>query len=150
MEHKPRADLEMAADLTPIDSRVPISREERLARWVEALERDPRRILRPLHQIEFRMPNERRAIREDNSPLTVAYEDPVLRAEGLASDRLGDAIDFFQLSDHDAHTALCSCHLGSQFEASYAAERVKALLKRSAPSQGGGVFRWIASALLGR
>jgi hypothetical protein len=59
-----------------------MSREERLARWVEALERDPRRILRPLHQIEFRTPNERRAIREDNSPLTVAYEDPVLRAEG--------------------------------------------------------------------
>ena len=109
MEHKPRADLEIAADLTPIDSRVPMSREERLARWVEALEGDPRRILRPLHQIEFRMPNERRAIREDNSPLTVAYEDPVLRAEGLASDRLGDAIDFFQLSNHDAHTAFCSC-----------------------------------------
>jgi hypothetical protein len=150
MEHKPRADLEIAADLTPVDSRVPMSREERLARWVEALERDPRRILRPLHQIEFRMPNERRAIREDNSPLTVAYEDSVLRAEGLASDRLGDAVDFFQLSDHDAHTAFCSCHLGSQFEASYAAERVKALMKRSAPSQGGGVFRWMASALLGR
>jgi hypothetical protein len=150
MEHKPRADLEIAADLTPVESRVPMSREERLTRWVEALEREPRRILRPLHQIEFRTPNERRAVREENSPLTVAYEDPVLRAEGLASDRLGDTIDFFQLSNHDAHTLFCSCHLGSHFEASYAAKRVKALMKRSAPSQGGGVFRWMGSALLGR
>ncbi len=79
-------------------------------------------------------PEERRAIRADNSPLTVAYEDPVLRSEGLGRDQLGDAIDFFQLSDHEAHTAFCSCHLGS-FKASHAATRVKALIRRGAPSQ---------------
>ncbi len=98
MEHKPRVDLQDIADLSPVESRVPMSRDERLARWVEVLERDPKRILRPLHGIEFRKPDERRTIRSDNSPLTVAYEDPVLRSEGLAGDRLGDAVDFFQLT----------------------------------------------------
>jgi hypothetical protein len=125
-------------------------REERLARWVEALEREPKRILRPLHEIEFRKPSERRAIRANNSPLTVAYEDPVLRAEGLTSDRLGDAIDFFQLSDHEAHTAFCSCHLGSSFEASHAAARVKSLLNRGAPSDRVSILARIVSALFGR
>src|SRR5215217_4115688 len=132
MEHKPRVDLQEIADLSPVESRAPMSREERLARWVEVLERDPKRILRPLHGIEFRKPDERRAIRADNSPLTVAY-----------------AIDFFQLSDHEAHTAFCSCHLGSSFETSLAATRVKALIKRGAPSHQGSVWGRIVSALFG-
>src|SRR5215208_1480425 len=68
MEHKPRVDLQAVADLSPVESRAPMRREERLARWVEALEREPKRILRPLHGIEFRKPDERRAIRADNSP----------------------------------------------------------------------------------
>jgi hypothetical protein len=126
-----------------------MSREERLARWVQALELDPKRILKPLHEIEFTKKRERRAIRVDNSPLTIAYEDPVLRAEGLASDRLGDAMDFFELSDRDAHSAFCSCHLGSSFEASYAAARIKALIQR-APSHQVSVFGRLVSALFGR
>ena len=150
MEHKPRVDLQAIADLSPAESRAPMSRDERLARWVEVLERDPKRILRPLHGIEYRKPEERRAIRADNSPLTVAYEDPVLRSEGLGSDQLGDAIDFFQLSDHEAHTAFCSCHLGSSFKASHAATRVKALIKRGAPSQRGSMWTRIVSALFAR
>ena len=140
MEHKPRVDLQAIADLSPVESRAPMSREERLARWVEALEREPKRF-ETAHEIEFKKPHERRAIRADNSPLTVAYEDPVLRAEGLASDRLGDAIDFFQLTEHEAHTAFCSCHLGSAFEASHAAKRVKALIQRDAPSHRGSVWK---------
>ena len=150
MEHKPRVDLQEIADLSPVESRAPMSREERLARWVEVLEREPKRILRPLHGIEFRKPDERRAIRADNSPLTVAYEDPVLRSEGLAGDRLGDAVDFFQLTEHEAHTAFCSCHLGSSFEASHAAWRIKALIKRGARSHQGSVWGRIVSALFAR
>src|SRR5215211_893947 len=45
MEHKPRVDLQAIADLSPVKSRAPMRREERLARWVEVLERDPKRIL---------------------------------------------------------------------------------------------------------
>jgi hypothetical protein len=150
MEHKPRVDLQAVADLSPVESRARMSRDERLARWVEVLERDPKRILRPLHGIEFRKPEERRAIRADNSPLTVAYEDRVLRSEGLASDQLGDAVDFFQLTEHEAHTAFCSCHLGSSFEASHAAWRIKALIKRGARPYQGSVWGRIVSALFAR
>ena len=132
MEHKPRIELEAVADLSPAVSRAPMSREERLGRWIEVLEREPKRLLKPLHEIEYRSRQERRTIRTDNSPLAVAYEDPVLRAEGLASDQLGDALDFFQLSEQEAHTALCSCHVGSSIEARHAAARVKGLLNQSA------------------
>ena len=131
MEHKPRVDLQAVADLSPIVSAAQLSREARLARWIEALERNPERRLRPLHEIEFMAPSARRAVRADNSPLTVAYEDPVLRAEGLKSDQLGDAMDFFGLRERDAHTALCSCHLGSSFAAIHAAARIKAVANRS-------------------
>jgi hypothetical protein len=150
MEHKPRVDLQAVADLSPVKSRAPMSREERLVRWVEALEREPKRILRPLHEIEFRKAHERRAIRADNSPLTVAYEDPVLRTEGLASDRLGDAIDFFQLTEHEAHLAFCSCHLGSGFEARHAAGRIKAFMTTRTEAHHGSVIGKLYSALFGR
>ena len=33
MEHKPRVDLQAIADLSPVESRAPMSRDERLARW---------------------------------------------------------------------------------------------------------------------
>jgi hypothetical protein len=152
MEHKPRVDLQVVADLRPVETRAPMTREERLARWVEALERDPKRMLRPLQEIEWKKPEERRAVRADNSPLAVAYEDPVLRAEGLVSDQLGDALDFFELTEHEAHTAFCSCHLRSSFEAELAAGRVKALMTRTAkaPSHQGSVFGRLVSALFGR
>ena len=124
MEHKPLVELHAVADLT-VEPRSPMSRRERLVRWAELLERDPKRRLRPLHEIEHKEPQARRAVRAENSPLTVAYEDPVLRAEGLASDTLGDALDFFGLTEHQAHFAFCSCHMGSLFEARLAASRVR-------------------------
>lgn len=129
MEHKRLVDLQNLADLRPVE-RAALTRDERLARWAEVLEREPRRKLGPLHEIEYKTPDERRLARADNSPLTVAYEDAVLRAEGLASDRLGDAMDFFNLTEHQAHTAFCSCHMGNSFEARLAARRVRALMTR--------------------
>ena len=73
MEHKPFVELQTVADLTPAESRRCLTRKERLARWAEALERNPKRRLRPLHEIEWKRPHERRAVRADDSPLTVAY-----------------------------------------------------------------------------
>ena len=85
MEHKPRVDLQAVADLSPVESRAPMSREERLVRWVEALEREPKRILRPLHGIEFRKPDERRAIRADNSPERPTVFSPSTQAGSSVS-----------------------------------------------------------------
>ena len=45
-----------------------------------------------------------------NTPLTIAYCDPVLRAQGLSSDQLGHAMSFFELRPAEAHFLLCDCH----------------------------------------
>ena len=54
---------------------------------------DPDRLLATLDEIEFKPKSVRRSMRADGSALSVAYADPVLRADGMASDRLGDAIE---------------------------------------------------------
>jgi hypothetical protein len=130
MEHKPLVDLQTLARLSPLEPRRPMTRVERLERWIEALEREPKRKLKALQEIEYKKHFERRAIRADNSPLTVAYEDLALRAEGLSGDTLGEAIDFFDMSDREAHIALCSCYFGSTVESGVAAQRVRELLRR--------------------
>jgi hypothetical protein len=98
-----------------------------LERWAQLLEREPRRILKSLGEIEFTPRAERGLLRVDNSPLTVAYEDAVLRADGLASDRLGDATAYFELSERQAHRLLCSCMNGWSMEAGSTARRVRRL-----------------------
>lgn len=102
-----------------------MSRRERLERWAEVLGREPSRRLRSLGEIEFKTKEERHVMRSDNSPLTVAFHDPILRAEGLASDRLGDAVSFFELSDGQAHRLLCSCMNGWSMLAGTTARRVQ-------------------------
>ncbi|WP_201861379.1 hypothetical protein [Microvirga soli] len=70
---------------------------------------------------------QRDVLRADNSALTVAFEDPVLRDEGLQSDTLADAITFFGLSECDAHYVLCSCLNGQTMTAGAAALKVRGL-----------------------
>jgi len=91
MKHTPVSEIGRVADVHAIPPRPPLTRVQRLERWAEALERDPDRVLTSLEEIEWKSEDERRAMRADGSALTVAYEDPVLRTEGLGSDRLGDA-----------------------------------------------------------
>jgi hypothetical protein len=141
MEHKPFVDLQAIADLK--QEYRDLTRQERLTRWAELLESQPHRELEPLREIEWKEPQERRAVRADNSPLTVAYEDPVLRGEGLASDRLGDVMDFFEVTERDAHSAFCSCHLPASFNASYAAGRVRAPIRKD-QALGSQVRAWFA------
>jgi len=121
MEHKDLDYLRSVADIQP----KPLTRQERLDRWISLLERDPARRLNSLGEIEYKPPAERALVREDNSPLTIAYEDPVLRADGLASDRLGDAMRYFGLSDGQAHYALCSCLSGHMAESGAFARRLR-------------------------
>ena len=91
MKHTPVAEISRVADVHPVPLKPPLTRVERLGRWAEALEREPDRVLTSLEEIEWKSEAERRDMRTDRSALTVAFEDPVLRADGLASDRLGDA-----------------------------------------------------------
>ena len=133
MEYKTFDQLRRLADVHAAERRS-MTRRERLERWAELLEREPSRRLRSLGEIEFKTKEERRVMRSDNSPLTVAFHDPVLRAEGLASDQLGDAMSFFELTEGQAHRLLCSCMNGWSMEAGSTARKVRRLAN---PSQTG-------------
>ncbi|WP_262030885.1 hypothetical protein [Microvirga sp. Mcv34] len=141
MEHRPLSELSSVADLKiPEDVKAPVlSKRERLDRWVELLEQEPDRILTTLDEIEWKPKAQRLALRADGSALTVAYSDPLLRRSGLRSDTFGDAVDFFQISDHDAHIVLCSCHGGEAMRADEAARRVRGI---RSPSLWALYFGW--------
>jgi hypothetical protein len=128
MEHKPLAELQAVADIKFIQSAATMTRERHLQRWIELLEGAAERKLRSLHEIEFLSRAQRRQCRTDNSPLTVAFEDPILRSAGLKSDRVGDCVDFFELSDQQMHHAFCSCHVGISLTGAQAAQRLHRLL----------------------
>jgi hypothetical protein len=127
MEHKTLDEIRDVADILPTWSGAsPLSKRERLERWAEALEREGGRRLKTLFEIEYAPPAERVALRADDSPLTVAFNDPRLRAEGLAGDAVGDAVAFFGVSAMELHNILCSCHHGATVAADAAALRVRA------------------------
>lgn len=102
-----------------------LSRSERLSRWADLLDTQAGRPLRALEDVEYVSPGIRRDLRKDDSPLTVAFTDPVLRTDGLSSDRLGDAMDYFGLSERQAHWLLCDCHYGGRMTSSEVAARVR-------------------------
>ncbi|MBL0402533.1 hypothetical protein JKG68_00965 [Microvirga aerilata] len=139
MEHRPLSELSTVADVKIPKQAPALPKRERLDRWAELLERDPNHVLRTLDEIEWKPKAERLAMRADNSALTVAYSDPVLRSEGLLSDRFGDAVRFFEISEHDAHVVLCSCHGGEAMLAEEAARRVRGI---RSPSLWGLYFGW--------
>ncbi len=126
MEHRPVEQLRKIADVHTDNHRL-LSRQERLERWSECLAAQPTRRLKSLGEIEFVSKAERHALRADNSPLTIAFEDPVLRAAGLRSDQLGEAMAFFELSEAQAHRLLCSCMNGWSMEAGATAQKVHRL-----------------------
>src|SRR3712207_5486022 len=121
MKHTPVELLRDIADVHDADQ-PPLSRHARLKRWAEVLEREPRRRLKALEEIEAMPRTERHGHRVDDSPLAVAFSDPVLRACGLRGDRFGDALDFFGLTERQAHYLLCSCMNGRYMEAGRTAE----------------------------
>jgi len=123
MEHKTLAELERTAETTPI----PLTRTERLQRWAAALaKRGPAR-LNSLLRTEYAAPAALAAVRADNSPLSVAAEDPALRVAGLKNDTFGEAMRFFELSEHELHRIVCYCHYGETMSAEEAAHRVRAM-----------------------
>src|SRR5512145_2190421 len=95
-----------------------LTRSERLGRWADLLDAQAGRPLRALEDVEYVSPAVRRDLRKEDSPLVVAFADPALRADGLRGDRLGDAMDYFGLSERQAHWLLCDCHYGGRMIAS--------------------------------
>jgi hypothetical protein len=120
--------LQAVAEVHPDEARRPMTRAERLTRWAELLERDPDRRLASLPGTEYQPPARRDTMRSSGSPITVAFEDPGLRREGLKDDTYGEAKRFFELTDWQLHDIVCYCHFGETMTSRSAARRVRAAI----------------------
>ncbi|HEY5047083.1 MAG TPA: hypothetical protein VII49_03565 [Rhizomicrobium sp.] len=55
----------------------------------------------------------RQPMRRDCSPFSIAFADPVFRAEGLSGDTMGEASAFFGLTASQSRALVCSgCYFG--------------------------------------
>lgn len=124
----------------------PMSRNERLHRWMKLLEAEPRRRLRTLYETEHQCAAVREGMRGEETAISVAFADPVLRAQGLRGDTYGNAKDFFGLSDPQLHHVVCGCHTGRTMRAGIAARRLEGFLPFSMRP---GILHRIARALTG-
>jgi hypothetical protein len=147
MKHQSLADLQPIAEVVPFAPQpMPMSRADRLERWAAVLEGREGR-LRALQRVEFLPSEERPAARADGSPIEFAYRDPILRAEGLAGDRFGDAMAFFELSEHEAHHLLCDCHYGGTMTGKSVARRLRSYARRAAAH---GIWSRFRAAVVAR
>jgi hypothetical protein len=113
-------------------------RRERIERWATLLEHHQGRLL-PFLRTEYLSYEARRALRADNSPLALAFSDPILRNDGLASDTLGDGIDYFGLSEQKAHRLLCDCHYSGTMTGKEVASRLRTAAQ---PGLGERLWAW--------
>jgi hypothetical protein len=131
MEHKTLDKLRHVAEIVPNwrDPR-PLTKAERLEWWADALKREGGRRLTTLFEVEYQPPAKRVGLRADDSLLTVAFNDPRLRAEGLAGDTVGDAVAFFGISERELHEIVCFCHHGPTIAADTAAAQIRGAATR--------------------
>ena len=148
MEHKTKDEVRGVANVLPsyLQPR-PLSKRERLMLWAEALERQGGRCLRTLFEIEYVPRAKRAGLRADDSPLSVAYEDHRLRAEGLTGDTVGDATAFFGISEMELHDILCFCYYGETMSAEMAAARVRFAAVREVADRSRSASRMLADTL---
>lgn len=135
MKHQKRDELGGVAEIVSFEQKT-MTRRERLERWADVLDRNPGKI-NALTRIEYLPLSERLNARADNSPLEIAFRDSVLREEGLESDRLGDVMTFFELSNRDAHRLFCDCHYYGSMTRAGLANRLRNIAK-------GGLRAWFA------
>ena len=145
MQHKTQEQLQRVAAVYPDQARPAMTRTQRLERWAELLDLDPGRNLSTLPGTEYQRGEARDTMRSLGSPFSVAYDDPVLRAEGLAGDSYGDAKRFFELTDQQLHNIVCYCHHGASMTAEAAAGRVRAAVGGSGNP---GVFGMLREAFV--
>lgn len=126
MRLRPLDEIRQSAAVYSTADAAPMTRQERLERWATLLDKHPGKV-QMLHSTEFAADPQRRVMRQDNSPIAVAYADPVLRLQGLAGDTYEDARQFFELTNSEAHLLLCDCHAGAAISGRAAAMRVRQL-----------------------
>jgi hypothetical protein len=121
----------------PSDWALRRARLDRLARLLESTTR-PVRLFTALECY----PRERRlALRQTDSPMAVAFADPLFREEGLAGDSVGDGVAFFHLSMREAHALLCDCRYGLMRPGAPMAARVAQRARRMAARRSAAEWR---------
>lgn len=128
MEHRHIEDLARVADIHPDPVRIKPalkSRKERLERWAVVLESHGLRKLNALPEIEYMPRRDRPGAQYHNSVLTVAFNDPDLRAAGLTGETFGEARRFFGLSEHRMHELVCNCAISASISGARMADRVR-------------------------
>jgi hypothetical protein len=126
MKHRELDHLQRLAKINQQFPQTSMSREDRIRRWVELLEGQSHQVLSTLRETEFQPAAARALMRTDNSAITVAFNDPILRASGLENDTYGAAKEFFQLSDKKLHHIVCYCHFGTTVSAAMTARFIRA------------------------
>ena len=117
-----------------------LSRRERIERWATLLEEHSGRLM-PFVRTEYLSQTARKALRVDNSPLALAFGDPILRDDGLPSDTLGDGMTYFGLSQQKAHRLLCDCHYSGAMTGKLVASRLRSAAK---PGLAERLWEWAA------
>ena len=125
----------------------PMSRQARLERWAELLIGVGQGSLATLCGTEHRTGRAQSEMRRANSPIFVAFADPVLREEGLVDDSYGAARQFFSLSDKELHEVVCSCGFGPTMPGYLAAAELLSIAgsERAASVFAEGVLRSLVS-----
>lgn len=109
MKHRPLEEITEVAKITPVGPEgARALRRQRLERLASLLD-EHKRPVRLFSGVEWIPEEERLTLRQDDSPLTIAYLDPAFRRQGLLGDRFGDAMAFFGLSMREAHRLFCDC-----------------------------------------
>ena len=134
MEHRTVEQLGRVAEVREDFQTQALTPVQKLYRWAELLEEKPDHRLTTLHGTEYQSESVRDTMRADNSPISVAFADPVLRDAGLKDDTYGEAKRFFEISDHDLHEALCYCHYGPSILSGVAARSIRGVAIRTATS----------------
>lgn len=131
MKYRTLDEIRPVADIKPVTAGTRREiRRQRLQRLAEVLERHEGPV-RLLSRIEYYPEEERRAWREDDSPLYIAFADSEFRREGLVSDRFGDVMQFFDLSSGEAHHLFCDCHYPGRVSSQMIADRVRTVARGS-------------------
>ncbi|WP_192183233.1 hypothetical protein [Mesorhizobium amorphae] len=128
MKHQTLDHLQAIADVKLEAPTPKMTRTQRIKRWAELLEAQPARCLGMFVGTEYLLPQARQIARAAGSPITVAFEDPLLRAAGLQNDTYGEAKRFFELADWQLHDIVCSCHAGTTTKGKSAAATVRRVL----------------------
>lgn len=121
--------MQTIAEVHAGSTQLKMTRTQRLERWAELLKKHPYRMLTALEGTEHCPLPERNTLRADGSPISVAFEDTVLRDEGMADESYGEAKGFFELTDEQLHEIICNCHVGASIEAFRAANYVRAAIE---------------------